>query len=68
MKVIVKDGNVNVALRKLKKKVEESGRLIEVIERQHYEKPTTERKRKAAAARSRWKRKQREMELPKLPR
>jgi small subunit ribosomal protein S21 len=65
MKVFVKDGNINVALRKFKKKVEESGRLIEVLERQYYEKPTTERKRKAAAAKSRWKKKLREQNLPK---
>lgn len=65
MKVIVKDGNINLALKKLKKKVEESGRLVEVLERQHYEKPTSARKRKAAAARARWRRKQQEMLLPK---
>jgi small subunit ribosomal protein S21 len=65
MKVIVKDGNLNVALRKFKKKMEEDGKLIEVIDRGHYEKPTTERKRKASAARARWQKKLREQELPK---
>jgi small subunit ribosomal protein S21 len=65
MKVIVKDGNINLALKKFKKKVEESRRLIEVLDRQYYEKPTTARKRKAAAARARWKRKEREQQLPK---
>lgn len=65
MKVIVKDGNLNVALRKFKKKMEEDGRLIEVVERQHYEKPTTERKRKAGAAKARWQKKLRDQELPK---
>jgi small subunit ribosomal protein S21 len=65
MKVIVKDDNLNVALRKFKKKMEDSGKLIVVIEHQHYEKPTTERKRKAGAAKSRWKKKLREQELPK---
>jgi small subunit ribosomal protein S21 len=63
--VEVKDGNVNVALRKLKKKVDESGLLIEVVSRQHYEKPTTERKRKAGAAKARWRKKLREDSLPK---
>ena len=63
--VEVKDGNVNVALRKFKKKVDESGKLITVIERQFYEKPTTERKRKAGAAKARWKKKLREQQLPK---
>jgi len=65
MKVIVKDDNLNVALRKFKKKMEDSGKLIVVVDRQHYEKPTTERKRKAGAAKSRWKKKLREQELPK---
>jgi small subunit ribosomal protein S21 len=65
MKVIVKDDNLNVALRKFKKKMEDSGKLIAVLENQHYEKPTTERKRKAGAAKSRWKKKLREQELPK---
>ena len=63
--VEVKDGNVNVALRKFKKKVDESGLLIEVLSRQHYEKPTTERKRKAGAAKARWRKKLREDSLPK---
>lgn len=65
MKVNVKDGNVNLALKKLKKKVEESGILVEVLARQHYEKPTSVRKRKAAAAKARWRRKQQELKLPK---
>jgi small subunit ribosomal protein S21 len=61
----VRDNNVGVALRKLKRKMEESDKLIEVIDRQFYEKPTTERKRKAGAARARWLKKLREQELPK---
>lgn len=65
MKVIVKDDNLNVALRKFKKKVEDSGKLVDVLAHQYYEKPTTERKRKAGAAKSRWKKKLREQELPK---
>lgn len=63
--VEVKDGNINVALRKFKRKMDDSGKLIEVLERQFYEKPTTERKRKAGAAKARWKKKLREHELPK---
>ena len=63
--VEVKDGNVNIALRKFKKKVDESGLLIEVVSRQHFEKPTTERKRKAGAAKARWRKKLREDSLPK---
>jgi small subunit ribosomal protein S21 len=63
--VEVRDSNINVALRKLKKKVEEGGVLIEVLDRQHFEKPTTERKRKKGAARARWLKKLREQQLPK---
>jgi small subunit ribosomal protein S21 len=63
--VEVKDGNIAVALRKFKKKVDESGLLIEVVKRQHFEKPTTERKRKAGAARARWLKKLSEQQLPK---
>lgn len=63
--VEVKDGNVAVALRKFKKKVDESGLLIDVVKRQHFEKPTTERKRKAGAARARWLKKLSEQQLPK---
>lgn len=65
MKVVVKDGNVNLALKKLKKKVEESGILIRLLEKQYYEKPTTTRKRKAAAAKARWKRKMKSQQVPK---
>jgi small subunit ribosomal protein S21 len=63
--VEVRDDNVNIALRKFKKKVDDSGKLIEVIEHQFYEKPTEERKRKKGAARSRWLKKLREQQLPK---
>ena len=61
----VRDNNIGVALRKLKRKMDESNKLIEVIDRQFYEKPTTERKRKAGAARARWLKKLKDQELPK---
>jgi small subunit ribosomal protein S21 len=63
--VEVRDANINVALRKLKKKVEEGGVLLEVLANQHFEKPTTKRKRKKGAARARWLKKLRDNELPK---
>lgn len=63
--VEVKEGNINVALRKFKKKVDDSGKLIEVLKKQHFEKPTTERKRRKGAARARWLKKLREQQLPK---
>lgn len=63
--VYVKDGNVEKALRKFKKKIQESGLLEEIRERLTYEKPTTERKRKKAAANNRWRKQLRSQQLPK---
>ena len=42
--VTVKDGNVEKALRKFKKKIQESGKLEELREREQYEKQTTSRR------------------------
>ncbi len=63
--VEVREGNVNIALRKLKKKVDESNKLIDVLKKQHFEKPTTAKKRKKGAARARWLKKLREQQSPK---
>ena len=63
--VEVRDNNVNVALRKLKKKLDESNKLIDVLENQYYTKPTTERKRRKGAARARWLKKLADQQLPK---
>jgi small subunit ribosomal protein S21 len=57
--------NFNQALRKFKRKVDDSGKLMEVIGRQYYEKPTTERKRKRGAAKARLKKLLKSQELPK---
>lgn len=63
--VFVKDGNVEKALRKFKKKVQESGLLDDLRARETYEKPTTERKRKKGAAKARWRKQLRSQQLPK---
>jgi small subunit ribosomal protein S21 len=64
--VYVKDNeNINQALRRFKKKIDDSGLLEELRQREFYEKPTTERKRKAGAAKARWNKKLREQQLPK---
>jgi small subunit ribosomal protein S21 len=63
--VLVKDGNVDKALRKFKKKVQESGLLDELRARETYEKPTTKRKRMKGAAKARWRKKLRDQRLPK---
>lgn len=57
--------NINQALRRFKKKVEESNILDDVRKNEFYEKPTTERKRKKAAAKARWRKKLRDNQLPK---
>jgi small subunit ribosomal protein S21 len=57
--------NINQALRRFKKKIEESGLLDELRKREFYEKPTTERKRKKGAAKARWAKKLRDQQLPK---
>lgn len=63
--VLVQDGNVDRALRKLKKKVQASGILDDLREKEYYTKPTTARKLKASAARNRWRKKLAEQTLPK---
>jgi small subunit ribosomal protein S21 len=65
MKVFVKEHeDVNRALRRFKKKVEESGILDDLRKKEFYEKPTTERKRKASAAVNRYKKKLAKEQLP----
>ena len=56
--------NINQALRRFKKKVEESGLLDTLRKKEFYEKPTTERKRKKGAAKARWRKKLRDQQLP----
>ena len=63
LRVVVGD-NFNSALRKFKKKVDDSGILMQVIDNQSYEKPTTERKRKKGAAKARWRKQLRNQQLP----
>ena len=63
--VYVRNDNVEQAMRKFKKKMQDSGLLQEVRDRMEYEKPTTERKRKASAAKNRWKKKLQSQQLPK---
>jgi len=50
LKVTVIDGDVDRALRKLKKKVANAGLLVELKKREHYEKPTQKKKVKKAIA------------------
>jgi small subunit ribosomal protein S21 len=57
--------NINQALRRFKKKVDDSAVLDDVRKHEFYEKPTTERKRKKGAAKARWNKQLRDNQLPK---
>lgn len=63
--VIVGDMPLNTALRKFKQKVDDSGVLETLRKKMFYEKPTTVKKRKAGAARARWRKKLQDQQLPK---
>jgi small subunit ribosomal protein S21 len=63
--VTVKENeNINQALRRFKKKIDEAGTLDTLRAKEFYEKPTTERKRKKGAAKARWRKKLRDQQLP----
>ena len=62
--IVGPDGNVEKALRKFKKKIQNSGLLLELRERETYVKPTTRRKVKAGQAKSRWRKYLRSQQLP----
>ena len=52
--IVVKDGeSFESALRRFKKQCEKAGVLSEIRKREHYEKPSIKRKKKALAARKR---------------
>lgn len=64
--VVAKENeNINQILRRFKKKVDDSGLLEELRNRESYTKPTTLRKKAEAAAKARWKKKLRDQQLPK---
>ena len=51
MKIVVFDNQIEAALKQLKKQMLKEGLIQEMKRRQHYEKPSVKRKRKAAQAR-----------------
>ncbi len=63
-RVIVIDNNVDKALRKFKKKISEDGLLLELQNRQFYNKPTSKRKVAKAQAKKRWQRYLQSQTLP----
>lgn len=58
------DEDINRALRKFKKKIDDSGILDDLRTKEFFEKPTTERKRKHGAAVNRYKKKLEKERLP----
>ena len=57
LSVEVRNGDVNFALRKFKKKVQEDGILQELRQREFFEKPSEVRKKAKKAGIARWKKK-----------
>jgi len=62
--VLVQDGNIEKALRKFKKKVQNSRILEDLRAREFYIKPTTARKLKRSAAKNRWRKQLESQQLP----
>jgi len=56
MQVTVKNGNVERAMRTLKKKLQKEGLLKELKQKQYFEKPSAKRKRKKAEGIKRYQR------------
>lgn len=54
LSVEVRNNDVNGAIRRFKKIVQDDGILQELRQREFYEKPSMQRKKARAAARSRW--------------
>ena len=61
--VRVIDNNINGAITKLKKLVQQEGLNHEIKRRRYFEKPTTRRRREQAEAKSRWLKKKSKLDL-----
>ena len=53
-RIEVRDNNIKVALRRLKKHMQNEGVFKELRDRRFYEKPSLKRKKAKAAAKKRW--------------
>ena len=56
--------NINQALKRFKKKIDESGLLEDLRNRESYLKPSIKRKKAASSAKARWQKKLKEQQLP----
>ena len=63
--VLVTDGQLEKALRKFKKKIADSGLLLDLRQREHYVKPTTRRKTAKSLAQRRWQKQVQSQQLPR---
>lgn len=63
--VPVINGNFDKAIQKFKKKILESGILLELREREFYEKPTTSRRKAKNQARRRWLKQVEQQQMPR---
>jgi small subunit ribosomal protein S21 len=63
--VDVQEGQFEKALRKFKKKVQDSGLLQEIKDRMEYEKPCVARKKAKSQAKKRWAKKVASTQMPK---
>jgi len=62
--VLKENENINQALRRFKKKIDECGLLEELRDRESYTKPTAKRKKARSSAKARWQKKLKEQMLP----
>lgn len=63
--ITVREGeNINQALRRFKRKVEDAKTLDVLRKKEFYEKPTTARKKAKGAAKARWRKKLEKDQLP----
>ena len=60
--VTVRNGNLEQAMRVLKRKVQKEGIVKELRERQYYKKPSTVKQEKKKEARKNWLKKQKKLE------
>ena len=67
MTSVIVDRNFERAFRQFKRKVERSGVLQTVRDKEYFEKPTTKRNRKKAAGRARCLKRQKSQGLPPEP-
>jgi small subunit ribosomal protein S21 len=56
--------NINQALKRFKKKIDDSGLLEDLRNREAYLKPSIKRKKAASSAKARWQKKLKEQQLP----